>query len=59
MDEADIQGLEGGFDEELDYDMNDDFQDDDDNNELYRNEDEEEDSKRVEVSGILMSTAYM
>lgn len=51
--------MEGGFDEELDYDMNDDFQDDDDNNELYRNEDEEEDSKRVEVSGILMSTAYM
>jgi hypothetical protein len=31
------QGMEGGEDEELDYDINEDFQDDDDNNTFHRN----------------------
>lgn len=45
------QGMEGGEDEELDYDINEDFQDDDDNNTFHRNEEEEEEQKRIEVSG--------
>ena len=42
--------MEGGEDEELDYDVNDDFQDDEDNNNFHRNEEEEEEQKRIEVS---------
>jgi hypothetical protein len=45
-----IQGMEGGEDEELDYDVNEDFQDDEDNNNFHRNEEEEEEQKRIEVS---------
>jgi len=41
--------MEGGEDEELDYDVNDDFQDDEDNNNFHRNEEEEEEQKRIEV----------
>ncbi len=48
-DGADHQGLEGGVDEELDYDVNDDFQDDEEKNTFYRNEEEEEDAKLQEV----------
>jgi len=44
------QGMEGGEDEELDYDVNEDFQDDEDNNTFHRNEEEEEEQKRIEVS---------
>lgn len=47
---TDTQGLEGGADEELDYDVNEDFQDDDDVNTFYRNADEEEDAKLQDVS---------
>lgn len=51
---ADSQGMEGGEDEELDYDVNEDFQDDEDNNNFHRNEEEEEEQKRIEVGlGIL------
>ncbi|KAL7423697.1 transcription factor IIF subunit tfg1 [Cryptotrichosporon argae] len=39
------RGLEGDVDEELDYDVNDDFQDDDDHNTFYRNEEEEEEQR--------------
>ena len=42
--------MEGGEDEELDYDVNEDFQDDEDNNNFHRNEEEEEEQKRIEVS---------
>jgi transcription initiation factor TFIIF subunit alpha len=42
--------MEGGEDEELDYDVNEDFQDDEDNNTFHRNEEEEEEQKRIEVS---------
>jgi hypothetical protein len=48
--QANCQGMEGGEDEELDYDVNDDFQDDEDNNNFHRNEEEEEEQKRIEVS---------
>lgn len=41
--------MEGGEDEELDYDVNEDFQDDEDNNNFHRNEEEEEEQKRIEV----------
>ncbi len=37
------------MDEELDYDVNDDFQDDEENNTFYRNEDEEEEAKLQDV----------
>lgn len=40
--------MEGGIDEELDYDVNDDFQDDDENNTFYRDQEEEEDTKYQE-----------
>jgi transcription initiation factor TFIIF subunit alpha len=43
------RGLEGGADEELDFDANEHFQDDDDVNTFYRNEDEEEEAKLQEV----------
>ena len=41
--------MEGGEDEELDYDFNEEFQDDDDVNMPHRNEEEEEEQKRIEV----------
>ena len=55
FDMADTQGLEGGAEEELDYDVNEDFQDDEDLNTFYRNEDEEEDAKLQDVS-LAMTT---
>lgn len=42
------RGLEGGVDEELDYDMNDDFQDDEDSNTFYHNNEEDEEKKLLE-----------
>lgn len=42
--------MEGGADEDLDYDFNEDFQDDDDVNTFYRDEEEEEEAKLQEVS---------
>lgn len=42
------RALEGGFDEELDYDMNEDFQDDEDSNTFYVNREEEEEKKLQE-----------
>ena len=42
------QGMEGGEDEDLDYDMNEEFQDDEDNNTFVRNEEEEEEAKLLE-----------
>lgn len=42
------RGLEGGVDEELDYDMNDDFQDDEDSNTFYHNKEEDEEKKLQE-----------
>jgi hypothetical protein len=47
---ADLQGLEGGAGEELDYDEKEDFQDDDDVNTFYRDQEEEEEAKATEVS---------
>jgi transcription initiation factor TFIIF subunit alpha len=44
-----IQGMEGGVDEELDYDFNEEFQDDEENNTFYRDADEEEEAKLQEV----------
>lgn len=37
--------MEGGIDEELDYDVAEDFQDDDENNTFYHDQEEEEDTK--------------
>ena len=42
------RALEGGFDEELDYDVNEDFQDDEDSNTFYVNREEEEEKKLQE-----------
>lgn len=42
--------MEGGIDEELDYDVNEEFQDDDDVNTFYRDAEEEEEMKLQEVS---------
>lgn len=42
------RALEGGLDEELDYDMNEDFQDDEDSNTFYVNREEEEEKKLQE-----------
>lgn len=50
---ADMQGMEGGEDEELDYDVNEDFQDDEDNNNFHRNEEDEEEQKRIDVSVLI------
>jgi len=44
------QGMEGGVDEELDYDVAEDFQDDDENNTFYHDQEEEEETKYQEVS---------
>ena len=41
--------MEGGIDEDLDFDENEHFQDDDDNNDFHRNEEEEEEAKLQEV----------
>ena len=41
--------MEGGEDEELDYDAKEEFQDDEENNTFYRNEEEEEEAKLQEV----------
>lgn len=41
--------MEGGADEELDYDEAQDFQDDDDVNTFYHNADEEEEAKLQDV----------
>jgi len=43
------RGLEGDFDEELDYDANEDFQDDEDSNTFYVDKGEEEEKKLQEV----------
>lgn len=43
------RGLEGGVDEELDYDANEDFQDDEDSNTFYFNKEEDEEKKLLEV----------
>lgn len=40
--------MEGGIDEELDYDVADEFQDDDENNTFYRDQEEEEETKYQE-----------
>jgi len=42
--------MEGGVDEELDYDVAEDFQDDDENNTFYHDQEEEEETKYQEVS---------
>jgi len=42
--------MEGGVDEELDYDATEDFQDDDENNTFYHDQEEEEETKYQEVS---------
>ncbi|WWD18160.1 hypothetical protein CI109_102609 [Kwoniella shandongensis] len=42
------RGLEGGIDEELDFDEAEGFQDDDDNNTFYRDVNEEEEAKELE-----------
>ncbi|OCF56673.1 hypothetical protein L486_05527 [Kwoniella mangroviensis CBS 10435] len=42
------RGLEGGIDEELDFDEAEHFQDDDDVNTFYRNAEEEDDAKEAE-----------
>ncbi|KAK8865657.1 hypothetical protein IAR55_000802 [Kwoniella newhampshirensis] len=42
------RGLEGGVDEELDFDEAEGFQDDDDNNTFYRDVNEEEEAKELE-----------
>ena len=44
------------MDEELDYDVNEDFQDDEENNTFYRNEEEEEDAKLQEVRRLTWAT---
>ena len=44
------QGLEGGADEELDYDFEEEFQDDEENNTFYRDQEEEDEAKFQEVS---------
>ncbi|EIW72848.1 hypothetical protein TREMEDRAFT_12890, partial [Tremella mesenterica DSM 1558] len=41
-------GVEGGIDEELDFDANEHFQDDDDVNDFHRNDEEEEEAKLQE-----------
>jgi transcription initiation factor TFIIF subunit alpha len=41
--------MEGGLDEELDYDFNEEFQDDEDVNTFYRDAEEEEEAKLQEV----------
>jgi hypothetical protein len=46
--------MEGGVDEELDYDVTEDFQDDDENNTFYHDQEEEEETKYQEVcTGIV------
>ncbi|RSH92734.1 hypothetical protein EHS25_008180 [Saitozyma podzolica] len=42
------RGMEGGLDEELDYDFNEEFQDDEDVNTFYRDAEEEEEAKLQE-----------
>jgi transcription initiation factor TFIIF subunit alpha len=42
--------MEGGVDEELDYDVAEGFQDDDENNTFYHDQEEEEETKYQEVS---------
>lgn len=49
--------MEGGLDEELDYDFNEEFQDDEDVNTFYRDAEEEEEAKLQEVRGILAHTS--
>jgi transcription initiation factor TFIIF subunit alpha len=49
--------MEGGLDEELDYDVNEEFQDDEDVNTFYRDAEEEEEAKLQEVRGILAHTS--
>jgi transcription initiation factor TFIIF subunit alpha len=44
-----LKGMEGGIDEELDYDVTEEFQDDDENNTFYHDQEEEEDTKLQEV----------
>jgi hypothetical protein len=44
--------MEGGVDEELDYDVAEDFQDDDENNTFYHDQEEEEETKYQEVSWL-------
>jgi hypothetical protein len=54
------RGLEGGFDEELDFDVNEEFQDDEDSNTFYINKDEEDEKKIQEVRclpcGVMLTT---
>jgi transcription initiation factor TFIIF subunit alpha len=47
--------MEGGVDEELDYDVAEDFQDDDENNTFYHDQEEEEETKYQEVSLLIFS----
>ena len=42
--------MEGGADEELDYDFKEEFQDDEENNTFYQDREEEEEAKLQEVS---------
>lgn len=42
------QGMEGGVDEELDFDEAEEFQDDDDNNTFYRDVREEDEARELE-----------
>lgn len=50
MNGADNKGMEGGADEELDFDENEAFQDDDDVNTFYHNQEDEEEAKLQDVS---------
>lgn len=45
------RGLEGTADEELDFDVNEEFQDDEDSNTFYHNKEEDEEKKLQEVGG--------
>jgi hypothetical protein len=47
---ANVQGMEGGADEELDFDENEAFQDDDDVNTFYHNPEDEDEAKLQDVS---------
>ena len=46
--------MEGGVDEELDYDVAEDFQDDDENNTFYHDQEEEEETKYQEVNYLTL-----
>lgn len=51
--------MEGGVDEELDYDEKEDFQDDDDVNTFHHDREEEEEAKATEVSHSMISSLIL